>query len=47
MYVKEYLSFIAGIYKIKDRKEAINDVIKKVGLTKEKNKKIKRIIKRL
>lgn len=45
MYVKEYLSFIAGIYKIKDRKEAINDVIKKVGLTKEKNKKIRELSK--
>ena len=45
MYVKEYLSFIAGIYKIKDRREAIIDVIKKVGLTKEKNKKIRELSK--
>ena len=45
MYVKEYLNFIAGIYKIKDRKEAIIDVIKKVGLTKEKNKKIRELSK--
>ena len=45
MYVKEYLSFIAGVYKIKDRKEAVNDLIKKVGLTKEKNKKIREISK--
>ena len=45
MYVKEYLSFIAGVYKIKDRKEAVNDLIKKVGLTKEKNKKIRELSK--
>ncbi|WP_066756771.1 gliding motility-associated ABC transporter ATP-binding subunit GldA [Crocinitomix algicola] len=40
MYVKEYLSFVAGIYKIPNRKERVQEMIKKVGLEKEQNKKI-------
>ena len=40
MYVKEYLSFVAGVYKINNRKTAINNTIELVGLTPEKHKKI-------
>ncbi len=40
MYVKEYLSFVAGIYKIKNKKERVNEMISLVGLEVEKNKKI-------
>jgi ABC-2 type transport system ATP-binding protein len=40
MYVKEYLSFIAGVYIINNRKEAINKTIDLVGLNTEKHKKI-------
>lgn len=40
MYVKEYLYFIAGIHKIKDKKNRIKEMIDLVGLTVEQNKKI-------
>ncbi len=40
MYVKEYLDFICGIFKIKNKKARIEEVIKLVGLGKEQNKKI-------
>lgn len=40
MYVKEYLSFIAGIYKLKNKKERVKEMISLVGLDKEQNKKI-------
>jgi ABC-2 type transport system ATP-binding protein len=41
MYVKEYLGFIAGIYKLgKNRNKIIDDIIEKTGLTIEKQKKI-------
>lgn len=40
MYVKEYLSFVAGVYNINNRKKAVNDTIELVGLTPEKQKKI-------
>ena len=40
MYVKEYLSFVGGIYKIKDLKNRIAEIIQKTGLTTEQNKKI-------
>ena len=44
MYVREFLGFIAQIHKIKDVKKAVNDVIEKVGLTKEAHKKIEKYI---
>ncbi len=44
MYVKEYLSFIAGAHQIKD-KSAIDHIIQKVGLTIEQNKKINQLSK--
>lgn len=40
MYVKEYLSFVAGVYAISNIKEAVNKTIALVGLEPEKHKKI-------
>jgi len=40
MYIKEYLDFVAGVYKIKNKKERISEMIALVGLEKEQNKKI-------
>ncbi len=40
MYVKEYLDFIGGVYKIGNRKERIKEMIDIVGLGDEQNKKI-------
>lgn len=40
MYVKEYLSFSAGVYGIKQKKEKVNEIIEKVGLSPEMKKKI-------
>ncbi|RYF81584.1 MAG: ATP-binding cassette domain-containing protein, partial [Chitinophagaceae bacterium] len=40
MYVKEYLDFIADVHRIGNRKSAIDNVIEKVGLTREKAKKV-------
>jgi ABC-2 type transport system ATP-binding protein len=40
MYVREYLSFIAGVHKVKDKKAAVENVIALTGLTVESKKKI-------
>lgn len=40
MYVKEYLTFIAGIHKLKKKKEKVSNVVDLVGLGLEQNKKI-------
>jgi ABC-2 type transport system ATP-binding protein len=40
MYVKEYLEFVGGIYKIKNKKDRVREMIELVGLQKEQNKKI-------
>jgi ABC-2 type transport system ATP-binding protein len=40
MYVKEYLSFVAGVYSVGSRQSAVNRTIELVGLTPEKHKKI-------
>ena len=40
MYVKEYLSFVGNIYKVSNVKDRVSDMIKKVGLEVEQNKKI-------
>lgn len=45
MYVREYLSFIADIHKIKDTQKAINRVIKSTGLERESRKKISQLSK--
>lgn len=40
MFVKEYLTFVGGIYKIKNKKDRVKEMIDMVGLEKEQNKKI-------
>jgi ABC-2 type transport system ATP-binding protein len=40
MYVKEYLTFVGEIYKVENLKERVAEMIKKVGLEVEQNKKI-------
>lgn len=40
MYVREYLSFIAGLHQLPDTKAAVERVIETVGLTPESKKKI-------
>lgn len=40
MYVREYLMFIAGVFKLKNTKEIIDSIIETVGLSIEQNKKI-------
>lgn len=40
MYVKEYLTFVGKIYKVKNLKERVDEMIKAVGLEVEQNKKI-------
>lgn len=40
MYVKEYLDFVGGVYKIDNRKERVKEMIDIVGLEIEQNKKI-------
>lgn len=45
MYIKEYLSFIAGLYDIKDKKSRVAEMIEMVGLQKEQHKKIQALSK--
>ena len=40
MYVREYLSFVTRIYKVKNKKHKVDEIIELVGLTPEQNKKI-------
>lgn len=40
MYVREYLSFVAGLGKVKNNKERVAEMIELTGLTPEANKKI-------
>lgn len=40
MYVKEYLRFVANVYKLPNPKERVEEMIKAVGLEVEQNKKI-------
>ncbi|MDA7579938.1 gliding motility-associated ABC transporter ATP-binding subunit GldA [Crocinitomicaceae bacterium] len=40
MYVKEYLTFVGNIYKVPNLKERVDEMIEKVGLEVEQNKKI-------
>lgn len=40
MYIKEYLDFVAGIYKLKNRQQHVSEMIERTGLTLEQNKKI-------
>ena len=45
MYVKEYLTFIAGVHDIKNKKQRIKDVIELTGLAVEQKKKINQLSK--
>lgn len=45
MYVKEYLSFVANIYKIKNVKARVAEMIEKTGLQREQHKKIQQLSK--
>ena len=40
MYVKEYLEFVAKIYKMSHVRDRVSDMVKSVGLEVEQNKKI-------
>ncbi|MBI9069624.1 MAG: gliding motility-associated ABC transporter ATP-binding subunit GldA [Salinivirgaceae bacterium] len=40
MYVKEYLDFVAGIYKLDNRKQKVADMIERTGLGVEQKKRI-------
>ena len=40
MYVKEYLDFVGGVYKIENRKARVKEMVGMVGLGLEQNKKI-------
>ena len=40
MYVREYLHFICGIYKMRDAQKRVDEIIETVGLSIEQNKKI-------
>jgi len=45
LYVREYLGFIAELHQLKNKKEAVEQVIEKVLLTPEANKKIAQLSK--
>lgn len=45
MYVREFLTFTANLYNIKNVKERVNEMIKLIGLTLEQNKKIEELSK--
>jgi len=45
MYIKEYLSFVAGLYHIKKKKKRVAEMIEMVGLGKEQHKKIQALSK--
>lgn len=45
MYVKEYLSFVAGVYQVKDVAKRVAEMIKLTGLEKEQGKLIRQLSK--
>ena len=45
MYIKEYLTFVGGIYKVRNIQKRITEIIQQTGLNPEKNKKIKELSK--
>ncbi len=45
MFVKEYLNFIAGIHKIRDKKKRIAEIVELTGLHIEQNKKLENSLK--
>ncbi len=40
MFILEYLNYVAGIYKVKNKKERIKEIVELTGLTKEIHKRI-------
>ncbi|MBC7902501.1 MAG: ATP-binding cassette domain-containing protein, partial [Gemmatimonadaceae bacterium] len=40
MYIREYLDFVADVHQVKNKKQKIEEVILRVGLTPENHKKI-------
>ena len=40
MYVKEYLTFIAGMHKLKNKRSRVDEMVEMTGLTREQNKPI-------
>jgi ABC-2 type transport system ATP-binding protein len=40
MYVREFLLFIAGVFRLKDKQKSVEEVIERTGLTPEQHKKI-------
>jgi ABC-2 type transport system ATP-binding protein len=45
LFVREYLGFVADLHQVKNKKEAVEQTIHKVGLTPEANKKIAQLSK--
>jgi ABC-2 type transport system ATP-binding protein len=45
MYVPEYLEYVAGLYRIKEKKERVKEVIRQTGLQPEMRKKIEQLSK--
>ena len=45
MYIKEYLAFVGGIYKVSNLKKRISKIIEEVGLVHQNNKKIRELSK--
>ena len=45
MYIKEYLHFIAGVHKLKNKKSRVAEMIEMTGLEREQNKRIGQISK--
>lgn len=45
MYIREYLSYVAGIYKLRNKSLCVNNMIELTGLEYEQNKKIKQLSK--
>lgn len=40
MYVREFLLFIAGVFRLKDKQKSVDEVIERTGLSPEQHKKI-------
>lgn len=38
LYVKEYLSFVAGLHKVKNKRQRVEEMIERTGLQREQNK---------
>lgn len=45
MYIREYLTFVAGIYRVKNKKARVQEMIEMVGLTPESHKRIRELSK--